>query len=92
MRARKVDANQSEIVSMLRQVPGVSVHCTHMVADGFPDLVVGYKGGNYLFEVKDGKKAKSARKLTEDESRFHATWKGRVYVIESFDDALKILL
>lgn len=86
MRAKRVDANQKQIVAALRKIPGVTVHLTHMVADGFPDIVVGYKGRNYLFEIKDGSKPPSAQKLTPDEQVFHDTWKGQVNIATCFDD------
>ena len=71
---------------------GMSVFSTHTLGKGFPDIVVGYKKINYLFEIKDGTKSKSAKKLTEDEVKFHTDWKGKVFVVENFDDILKIVL
>jgi len=91
MRAKKVDTNQSEIVGKLRRI-GASVFATHAIGKGFPDIVVGYRGINYLFEIKDGKRSASRKKLTPDEVDFHRTWAGKVHVIESFDNALKIIL
>lgn len=90
MRARKIDSNQNEIVKGLRQL-GVSVRVTSMLGEGFPDLVCGHRGINYLFELKDGDKSNSRKKLTTDEQQFFDTWKGKVYKIESIDDAIKIL-
>ena len=86
-RAAKVDANQAEIVSALRRV-GASVACTHGMGCGFPDLVVGFKGKNILIEVKDGGKPKSARKLTKDQVKWHAEWKGQVCVVKNVDESL----
>jgi Holliday junction resolvase len=91
MRAKKVDENQAELVGQLRQI-GCSVFPTHTIGKGFPDIVVGYRGVNYLFEIKDGKKSASRKKLTPDEVDFHRTWAGRVWIIENLDQALKILL
>jgi hypothetical protein len=91
MRIKKVDRNQPEIVKQLRKIPGVSVAHTHTVGDGFSDLVVGYKGKNYLCEVKDPAKPPSARKLTPDEEKFHSEWKGQVSVVESVTDILKLI-
>lgn len=89
-RAARVDDNQAEIVEVLRQV-GASVFPTHNVGRGFPDIVVGYKGINFLVEIKDGLKPLSRQKLTPDETAFHQTWGGDVYVVKSVDDALKML-
>ena len=85
MRA-KVDGNQKEITRFLREC-GCSVFPTHMVKNGFPDLVVGFKGVNYLLELKDGSKIKCP--LTPKEWNFHLTWKGRHEVIYSIEDAVK---
>lgn len=46
-RRARVDDNQAEIVKVLRQL-GATVRPTHTVGDGFPDLVVGWRGKNYL--------------------------------------------
>ena len=70
-RRAKVDVNQSEIVSALRAV-GVFVQPLHMVGQGVPDLLAIRQGVVYLLEIKDGSKPASARKLTTDESRWHA--------------------
>ena len=43
------------------------------------------------FEVKDGSKPPCKRKLTPDEEAFHASWRGHVAVVESVEDALKIV-
>ena len=53
----------------------------HMVGRGCPDLLVGYRGVNYLLEVKDGEKPKSAQKLTPDEDAWHFMWMGQVAVV-----------
>ena len=47
----RVDANQPSIVEDLRKL-GASVLHIHMVARNSPDIVVGYRGKNYLFEIK----------------------------------------
>ena len=87
-RAAKVDANQADIVEALEGI-GCSVAVTSWVGKGFPDLVVGYRRTNFMLEVKDGSKVPSARRLTPDQERWHSTWRGRVVVVESVDDALR---
>lgn len=49
---------------------------------GAPDGAVGYGGLTLLVEIKDGKKPRSARKLTEDQEKFWSTWKGGVRLID----------
>ena len=89
-RAAKVDANQTEIVKALRQV-GASVQSLAATGKGVPDLLVGFRGKNLLLEVKDGDKVKSARKLTADQVEWHQGWRGHVAVVESVEQAIKIL-
>lgn len=87
MRAAKVDANQAEIVEALRRV-GAIVQVTSKVGGGFPDLVVGFRGNNYILEIKDGDKPPSARRLTEEQELWHARWRGSVVVVGSVVEAL----
>lgn len=90
-RAAKVDDNQGEIVRVLRQF-GVSVEHLHAIGRGVPDLLCGYRGLTHLLEVKDGSRAPSERRLTPDQQRWHASWRGRKpVVVESVDDALSVV-
>ena len=90
-RAAKTDANQAEIVAALRKI-GASVHDTSAVGRGFPDLVVGMRGRNWLIECKDGSKVPSARKLTPDQIEFKAGWRGHWAVAISAEDAVSIVM
>jgi len=89
-RAAKVDANQGEIVRALRAV-GAIVQVLSDVGKGCPDLLVGFKGMNFLIEVKDGNKVPSARKLTPDQETWHRIWKGQVAVVKDTAEALAVL-
>lgn len=84
---KRVDENHSEIVKGLRDI-GATVRSTAAIGQGFPDIAVGYRGNNYFFEIKDGTKFPSQRKLTTAEEVFHETWRGQVAIIHSLDDAL----
>lgn len=88
--AAKIDANQPEIVKALRQV-GCTVQSLAATGKGCPDLLIGFRGINLLFEIKDGLKPKSARKLTPDQVIWHSEWNGKVYVVESVGRALEII-
>ena len=88
--AAKVDANQPEIVKALRKA-GASVSPTHAAGSGFPDLVVGFRGVNYLIECKDGSRPPSARKLTPDQEKWHGTWLGTVHIVCNIDEALAVI-
>ncbi|CAB4132251.1 hypothetical protein UFOVP259_3 [uncultured Caudovirales phage] len=89
-KAAKTDKNQTEVVNALRQV-GASVQSLAAIGKGCPDLLVGYRGINYLMEVKDGEKPPSARELTIDQIDWHNVWRGSVHVVKSTDEALLIL-
>lgn len=84
-RAAKVDSNHGIIVAAF-QAHGCSVQSLAAVGRGVPDLLVGCAGRNYLVEVKDGSKAKSARKLTELQVRWQRMWKADVALVESLAD------
>lgn len=90
-RAAKVDANHQEIVQTLRSV-GATVHSLAAVGHGCPDLLVGWNGKTILMELKDGGKAPSARKLTEEQIKWHSDWTGGpLLVVDSSESALFVL-
>jgi hypothetical protein len=78
-------------VDALRKI-GASVQPLHTIGQGCPDLAIGWRGQNLLWEIKDGLLVPSARKLTADEQKWHESWHGQVAVIESLDQALDLLL
>jgi hypothetical protein len=83
--AARIDTNMQEIVRDLRAC-GASVTPTHMVGRGFPDLVVGWRGGTYLLEVKVGN-----AKLTPAEMRWHRDWRGQVMIVRTSQQAVDLL-
>ena len=86
MRAAKIDVNQNEIVKQLRQIPGISVHVTSCLGNGFPDLVVGYKKKyTVLVELKRPGKYK----LTEKEIEFKESTQCNYIVAQNVNDILK---
>jgi hypothetical protein len=89
---KRTDSNHAEIIKALRKIPNLSVFSTHEVGKGFPDIVIGYKGINYLIEIKDGNKPPSARKLTDAELKFHNDWRGQIKIVNNLDEVLNLLL
>lgn len=88
MRARRTDANQTDIVDAMRKA-GATVEVLSHVGDGVADLCVRVAGSpGWWVEVKDGAKAPSARRLTDDEIAFAGRWDGYYVIIESVDEAL----
>ena len=90
-RAARTDANQTEITKALRKI-GCSVQLLHSVGRGCPDMLVGYKGNNYLLEIKDGEKPESQRKLTPEQNIWHFDWRGQVAIVTSPSDAIDKIL
>ena len=77
----KVDANHKEITDALRAV-GASVVSLAAIGRGVPDLLVGFRGGNYLLEVKTTKGF-----LTPDQIEFTTLYRGSVVVVRSAAEA-----
>jgi len=90
--ARRVDDNQSRVVAALRAILGVSVTILSMCGEGVPDLLVGFKGRNYLFELKDPAQVPSKRVLTPAQVKWHAAWTGQVHAVETFEEILAIVM
>lgn len=86
----RVDANQNEIVETLRAVGATVLHL-HQLGEGCPDICVGYRGENFLLELKDGSKPPSRRRLTDDEHEWHETWRGQVDTVADPVDALLVI-
>ena len=86
-RAARVDDNQQEVVEALLKA-GASVLYLHGVGMGAPDICIGFRGKNWLLELKDGDKRPSARKLTPMQERWHQQWRGHVAVVKDVDEAL----
>jgi len=82
--AAKVDANQPEIVALLRFC-GYPVALLSKVGDGVPDLLVAIGWLNVLFEVKV-----PGEKLNAAQERWHDSWPGEKYVVRSRSDALRL--
>jgi hypothetical protein len=85
MTPRRVDANQGEIVAALR---AMGAHCQdlHNVGQGCPDILVGFRQRNYLFEIK----APNGR-LTIQESMWRLKWDGQVDTIKTADEAIAVI-
>jgi hypothetical protein len=86
----RTDANQPAIVKALR-LAGASVAITSEMGGGFPDLVVAKHGITFMVEVKDPTAAKADRQLTPNQKNFHESWRGKIFVVETVEEALQIL-
>ena len=81
--AKRVDANQDQIVSALRAAGA------YVWIIGLPvDLLVGYKGHTFLVEVKDGSK----KRLTPLQDDFFQNWTGSTLArIDNAEAALRMI-
>jgi len=88
MRRRSaVDRTQPAIVAALRAL-GASVQHLHVIGKGCPDICVGYRGRNYLVEIKDGGAPPNKQRLTADEVAWARRWRGQVVVLTSVAEAV----
>ena len=92
------DKKHPEIVAALRAV-GCSVQGVDHIP-GAPDLLVGYRGTNWLLEIKAplgprgggaGKRAHSGQALNEAQEKWHKGWRGQVATIHTVEDAFELL-
>jgi hypothetical protein len=90
-KAARVDANHTQVVMAL-QTAGAAVQSLAAVGQGVPDLLVGFQGKTILMEIKDGQKPPSARRLTEQQLKWHGAWRGGpVAIVDGVDAALRAL-
>lgn len=90
-RAARIDENQPEIVKHLQSL-GMSVCQLHTVGQGVPDLMVGFRGRNILLEIKNPKQDPCKRRLTEDEGDWHTKWTGQVDVVQTKEEAERVVV
>lgn len=80
----KRDTNHNEVTKALLQL-GCSVHDLAAAGNGCPDLLVGWRGLNFLVEVKRDSKAP----YTRAQILFNRMWQGQVLRAESAHDAVE---
>ena len=85
--AAKVDANQGEIVRMVRSMFGPdSVLDLSAVGGGCPDLLIGVRGVNLFVELKT-----ATGTFTPAQVEFHGNWRGQIAVVRTIDEALRLI-
>ncbi len=93
-RAKRTDANHTEIVDLFRKM-GCLVWDTSGWGGGFPDLIVQRRHPHtgqfetYLVEIKDGTLSPSRRRLNALQQAFHSVW--HCHVVESPEDVIELL-
>lgn len=78
------------MVKALRRL-GCSVAVLSSLGNGLPDLLVGFRGRNFLLELKDGDASPSDRRLTEEEEIWASSWRGQVETVAGLEDAVELL-
>lgn len=89
-KAAKRDANEKEIVEVF-EAAGCSIE--RVSQRGVPDLMIGHKGVNRLVEVKNPRTRarKKTDGLTDDQVEWHRTWRGKVYVVTTMEQAAALI-
>ncbi len=68
---------------------GCTVAILSSVGGGVPDLLVGYRGFNFIVEIKEKGRRYA---LTDDQVKFHKGWRGLApVIIETFEEFLEFL-
>lgn len=82
--AKRTDDNHAEVREEFRKaMPEAQLFDLSGAGRGCPDFLCGWRGRNFLFELKDPNKTPSERKLTKAQEEFHAQWPGQVKVVHS---------
>ncbi len=83
--ARRVDANQSEIVQALERMGVATVDLSQAAQfrAGLPDLLCSLHGYTFLAECKT-----DLGELSPEQLHFMEEWKGPVYVLRTTDDVV----
>ena len=80
--AARTDGNQKDIVAALKKIG-----CSVLVIGTPVDLLIGYEAKNLLIECKiPGEKPR-----TKKQKDFLASWKGQVRIVESPEEAIKLV-
>ena len=77
------DVNEPGIVEGLRKL-GVTIERLNRPCD----LLCGWRGKNYLLEIKDGEK----KPLTDSQRIFAAEWRGQFCVIWTLEQAVETIM
>ena len=85
MLRNRTDNNHAEITHALRKL-GATVQSLTTVKRGCPDILVGWRGRNYLFEIKS-----PGGKLNDLELKWAAAWNGQSAVVYTLEQILSCI-
>lgn len=86
--AKKTDINQSDIVAALRKIPGVSVAVNH------DDILVGYRGKTYWYEIKSSGAVSrrsgliKASAKQKSQKKLEINWTGHYEIVSNLEQVL----
>ncbi len=87
----RLDNNQRKIVKLLRQ-HCVSVQSLASVGYGCPDIMVGFQGHDWKFEIKNPEQPPSKRILTKHEKIWRRDWRGsKPHTVLTLDEIVEII-
>ena len=84
----KIDNNQVSIVKVLRKIPGVTVEVGHN------DLLLGYKGKTYWFEIKNSNCVSpktgeiQPSKIKDSQYKLLRDWRGHYSIVWKLEQIL----
>ena len=84
------DANQSELEEDMALIRATTVDLSS-IGSGAGDILVGYGGRNWFFELKDSSQPLSKRKLRPNQVEFHRAWRGQIDRVEESWEAMAIM-
>jgi hypothetical protein len=91
-RAQRRDANEAFIIKTLRSIPHVTVMTSETV-----DLIVGFRGNNYLIEIKDPDKTMKKNgewksgAIKDSQVKLLQTWTGNYHIVTEINEILEII-
>ena len=86
-----VDSNQKDIIDILETIPALAVKTGH------DDILVGFRGRNYWFEIKNpdsiNKKTGDIKEswIREGQKKIKEEWRGQYDIVTSLDEILHII-
>ena len=92
MQTGRTDANQPDIVKALRKLPGITVETSH------DDIIVGYKGVNYWYEIKEPRHVSNQTGelrpscIKPSQYKLLDSWKGHYKIVWNVDQILEDMM
>lgn len=82
------DKNHDRIAAAL-EAAGATTLDTSIMGGGFPDLLVGFNGVDFLLEIKNPDTQYGRSGLSDEQILYHSKWRGkRIQVVRNEEEAL----